>query len=88
MLLNTGGKMMRIALGIHVGHDRGACIIKDGEVIAALANERIDRIKYSQSLKIPFETIDVLLKYCNLEISSVNSIGLSGVCLLYTSRCV
>ncbi len=71
--------MMRIALGIHVGHDRGACIIKDGEVIAALANERIDRIKYSQSLKIPFETIDVLLKYCNLEISSVNSIGLSGV---------
>lgn len=71
--------MMRIALGIHVGHDRGACIIKDGEVIAALANERIDRIKYSQSLKIPFETINVLLKYCNLEISSVNSIGISGV---------
>ena len=35
---------MNISLGIHVGHDRGACIIKDGEVIAAIANERLDRI--------------------------------------------
>lgn len=70
---------MRIALGIHVGHDRGACIIKDGEVIAALANERIDRVKHSQSLKIPFETIDILLKYCHIAIDDVGVIGLSGV---------
>lgn len=70
---------MKISLGIHVGHDRGACIIKDGEVIAALANERIDRIKHSQSLKIPFETIDILLRYCHINIDDVNVIGLSGV---------
>lgn len=56
---------MKIALGIHVGHDRGACIIKDGKVLAALSQERIDRIKHSQSIEIPFETIDSLLKYCN-----------------------
>lgn len=70
---------MKIALGIHVGHDRGVCIIKDGVVLAGLANERIDRIKYSQSLKIPFETIDILLSYCNLTIHDINVIGLSGV---------
>lgn len=70
---------MRISLGIHVGHDRGACIIRDGKVLAALANERIDRIKYSQSLVIPFETIDVLLSYCNLSITDINVVGLSGV---------
>ena len=70
---------MKISLGIHVGHDRGACIIKDGEVIAALANERIDRIKHSQSLKIPFETIDILLRYCHINIDDVNVVGLSGV---------
>ena len=73
---------MKIALGIHVGHDRGACIIKDGQVIAALANERIDRVKHSQSLKIPFETIDILLKYCHITIDDVNVIvqivGLNG----------
>lgn len=34
---------MEIALGIHVGHDRGACLIKDGKVIAAISNERLDR---------------------------------------------
>lgn len=70
---------MRIALGIHVGHDRGACIIKNGEVVSALANERIDKIKHSQSLKIPFETIDILLKYCHITINDVDVIGLSGV---------
>ena len=68
---------MKIALGIHVGHDRGACIIKDGQVIAALANERIDRVKHSQSLKIPFETIDILLKYCHITIDDVNVIGVA-----------
>ena len=66
---------MRIALGIHVGHDRGACIIKNGEVVSALANERIDKIKHSQSLKIPFETIDILLKYCHITINDVDVIG-------------
>lgn len=70
---------MKIALGIHVGHDRCACIIKDGEVIAALANERIDRIKHSQSLRIPFETIDILLRYCHINIDDIDVIGLSGV---------
>ena len=71
--------MNNIVLGIHVGHDRGACIIKNGEVIAALANERIDRIKHSQSIEIPFDVINVLLKYCSLTIDDINAVGLSGV---------
>ena len=28
---------MRIALGIHIGHDRGAALIKDGVVIGAIS---------------------------------------------------
>lgn len=47
--------------------------------MASLANERIDRIKYSQSLDIPFETIDILLDYCNLSIRDIGVVGLSGV---------
>lgn len=70
---------MKLVLGIHVGHDRGACLIKDGNVIAAIANERLDRKKYSQSLEIPYESIDALLKYSNMEIRDVQAIGLSGV---------
>ena len=72
---------MKIALGIHVGHDRGACIIKDGKGLAALSQERIDRIKHSQSIEIPFETIDSLLKYCNLTINDISCIGLSHVAI-------
>ena len=72
---------MKIALGIHIGHDRGACLIKDGEVIAALSQERLDRVKHSQSLEIPFETIDALLKYSNLDINDISCIGLSAVAI-------
>lgn len=79
LLLAEREGQMKVALGIHVGHDRGACIIKDGKVIASLANERIDRIKHSQSLETPFEAINMLLKYCKLSIDDVGAIGLSGV---------
>lgn len=72
---------MNIVLGIHVGHDRGACLIRNGEVIAALAQERLDRIKHSQSMIIPFDTIDAILKYCGLEITDISCIGLSHVAI-------
>lgn len=72
---------MNIVLGIHVGHDRGACLIKDGEVIAALAQERLDRVKHSQSIAIPFDTIDVILKYCGLNVTDISCIGLSHVAI-------
>jgi carbamoyltransferase len=68
---------MRTALGIHVGHDRGACIIKDRKIVATLAQERLDRIKHSPSSEIPFQTIDALLQYCSLNITDISCIGLS-----------
>ncbi len=68
---------MKIALGIHIGHDRGACIIKDNEVIAAISQERLDRIKYSRSSEIPFQAIDSILKYCNIKPKDISCIGLS-----------
>ena len=74
-----GNSKMKVALGIHVGHDRGACLIKDNKVIAAISNERLDRKKYSQSLELPFDSINALLTYCGISISNVKAIGLSGV---------
>ena len=32
------------ALGVHIGHDRGACLVKDGIVMVSVPQERIDRI--------------------------------------------
>ena len=68
---------MNIALGIHIGHDRGACIIKDAKVLACIPQERIDRIKYSSSSNIPFDAIDKLLEYCSIDINDISCVGLS-----------
>lgn len=63
------------SLGIHIGHDRCAAIVKNGVLIASLAQERIDRIKHSDSSEIPYKVIDALLKYCNIDISVIDYIG-------------
>ena len=73
--------MEHISLGIHIGHDRGACLIKNGQVLAAISNERLDGIKHSQSLKIPYASIDALLNYTGIKINDVSVIGLSAVAI-------
>lgn len=65
------------SLGIHIGHDRCAALVKNGHLIASLAQERIDRIKHSDSSEIPYDAIDALLKYCNIDMSMIDYIGLT-----------
>ena len=43
--------MGKISLGINIGHDQGAAIVKDGKLLGALSQERIDRIKHSASIR-------------------------------------
>ncbi|MBD5461402.1 MAG: hypothetical protein HDR26_10745, partial [Lachnospiraceae bacterium] len=69
--------IIKIVLGIHVGHDRGAAVIKDGIVIGAIAQERLDRVKHSSSYNLPTKSIDKLLKYLNLDIKDISCIGIS-----------
>lgn len=65
------------SLGIHIGHDRCAALVKNGKLIASLAQERIDRIKHSDSSEIPYEVIDSLLNYCQINISMIDYIGIT-----------
>ena len=65
------------SLGIHIGHDRCVALVKNGNLLASLAQERIDRIKHSDSSEIPYEAIDTLLEYFDLDISIINYIGLT-----------
>lgn len=60
-----------------MGHDRGVAIIKDGTVIGAISQERLDRIKHSSSSKIPVEAINSLLEYLNLSFKDISCIGIS-----------
>lgn len=66
------------ALGINVGHDRGAALIKNGLLLGAIAQERVDRIKHSTSMQIPFKAIDSLLNYFGISFNQIKYIGLSG----------
>jgi carbamoyltransferase len=66
---------MPLTLGIHLGHDRSATIVKDGVLHAHIAEERLDRIKHSPFLKVPFLSIDALLKASRLKITDFAAIG-------------
>ncbi len=67
----------KIVLGIHIGHDRNVALIEDGILIGQLAQERIDRIKHSNSHHIPYQAISRLLDYCRIKIKDINAIGIS-----------
>ena len=72
-------------LGINLGHDRSVAIAKDGEIIVAIEQERLDRMKHSvgfmlQSLdqinqiQIPGESIAYCLDHINLTLGDIASI--------------
>ena len=53
-------------------HDSAACILKDGEIIAAAQEERFTRKKHDSSY--PEKAIEFVLKYANLKLSKVDQI--------------
>ncbi len=77
--------MSRYHLGINLGHDRSAAIIRDGEIIAAIHQERLDRHKNSiglllqaiddpSQIQLPNEAIQYCLKSCGIGLLEVASI--------------
>ena len=53
-------------------HDSAACILKDGEIIAAAQEERFTRKKHDPSY--PHQAIDFVLNYSKLKLSEVDHI--------------
>jgi carbamoyltransferase len=73
----TRKKVGRYTAGLHIGHDRGAAIVCDGELIGHLPQERLDRKKHSAGSKLPLEALDCLLSYLRLDVSQMAAIGLT-----------
>ena len=64
---------MKSILGISAFyHDSAACIIIDGEIVAATQEERFTRKKHDSNY--PKNAIDFVLNYCNLKLSEVDQI--------------
>lgn len=77
--------MLNYHLGINLGHDRAAALVRDGEVIVAIHQERLDRRKHSvgvlhqcasdfSQVQPPDEAIRYCLDYAGIKLSDVATI--------------
>ena len=67
---------MTIILGLNCNHaDSSACIIKNGELLFAIEEERINRTKHWAGL--PVLSIEEALKYTNLDINQITDISIN-----------
>lgn len=72
-------------LGVNLGHDRAATLVRDGEIVVAIQQERLDRCKHSvgflyqsvgdmTQIQIPDEAIHYCLEGCGITWSDVATI--------------
>lgn len=65
-----------IVLGLNAAHDAAACLLRDGEVVVAVSEERLSRRKHQRGY--PARAVDYCLRYAGLsDISAVSSIVLN-----------
>src|SRR5207253_11197498 len=71
-------------LGINaVFHDSAACLVRDGEVLAAAEEERFTRIKHGKrpvpfsTWQLPFHAIDYCLKEGGITLADVEHVAYS-----------
>src|SRR5688572_178165 len=65
-----------IILGINAYHgDAAAAVVKDGELIAAVEEERFNRIKHCAGF--PTESVRYCLKVAGIEAEAIDHIGIS-----------
>ena len=67
---------MSIILGLNCNHaDSSACLVKDGKLIIALEEERINRIKHWAGL--PTNSIKECLKNSNINLNEITDISIN-----------
>mgnify|MGYP001800265198 FL=1 len=76
---------MTYHMGINLGHERSVALVKDGEIVVAVEQERLDRQKYSlgfmlqapgvaSHIQMPAEAIRYCLDHCGITLESLASI--------------
>ena len=56
-----------LVLGINDTHDASACLIKNGKLLIAIAEERLSRVKNTGSL--PIKSINYIIKNFNIHLT-------------------
>ncbi|HEY0241601.1 MAG TPA: carbamoyltransferase N-terminal domain-containing protein, partial [Gemmatimonadaceae bacterium] len=60
-------------LGVHIGHDSSAALVRDGRIVADVAEERFVRIKHYS--KLPTQSIDYCLKSHGMTMNDIDVIA-------------
>ena len=66
-------------LGLNVWHDRAACIVENGKVIVAIAEERLDRVKHSlEKVHLPSRAISYCCAMVCCELNDFDAIVITS----------
>ncbi|MDO8554697.1 MAG: carbamoyltransferase C-terminal domain-containing protein [Candidatus Micrarchaeota archaeon] len=71
---------MVLILGMHIGHNNSVCLMQDGTIIAAVQQERFDKIKNSGSFPKP--AIDWILNAHGLTSQQLDAVAIGGTDIL------
>ena len=66
-----------IVLGIGDSHEAHACLIKDGELVAAMGEERLSRLK--SDMGYPRRSIDSVLGIANISPDQIDCVAFAGL---------
>ena len=77
--------MTHLHMGINMGHDRSVAVVRDGKLLVAIEQERLDRIKHSvglmhqapdemQRVQVPDECIRYCLDALNLSMADIATV--------------
>ena len=66
-----------IILGIHTHHESGASIVKNGEVIAAMNEDRIRNIKHYEDY--PTKSIEEVFRISKVDPSEIDAVAITNV---------
>ena len=67
---------MNYILGLNIFHaDSSACILKNGNIIAAAEEERFNRIKHFAG--VPLESIKYCLDTCSIKLDQIDFIAIN-----------
>lgn len=64
-----------VVLGISPNHDSSLCVVKDGKILAAIARERISRIKKDRY--ITYRMVNKVLSMAGLELDDIDCVGIT-----------
>lgn len=78
--------MSNISLGIHIGHDSGVSLVKDGVLVNSICQERLSRLKHDGfDLKFPKKSLDYILSTTNTQLDNIDNITYS-ICTQYNNE--